>query len=665
MIPELGHFALVLALCIAFAQATLPLIGVKRGNDVLMGFARPAAIAQFAFIAIAFGALAYSFAINDFTVAYVAANSNTHLPLIYRLTAVWGAHEGSLLLWVTILGCWTFAVAVFSRRLPQDVRASVLSVMAWVSIGFLLFMLLTSNPFTRQFPAPLQGRDLNPLLQDPGMVSHPPTLYMGYVGFSVAFAFAIAALIGGRLDAAWARWTRPWTTAAWLFLTVGITLGSWWSYRELGWGGWWFWDPVENASFMPWLVGTALIHSLSVTEKRGAFKSWTVLLAICAFSLSLLGTFLVRSGVLVSVHAFSEDPKRGMFILAFLAVVVGAAMLLYAVRAPLLKSDVAEVRWFSREGLLLLNNVLLVVAAGAVLLGTLYPIVLSGFDFGKISVGPPYFNTVFVPLFSPLVVLVGFAMVVRWRHGGKAREVWRRVRVPLGLAVLVGVLLPWWGVGASTLAVTAALIMAMWAIVSALAEPVRRFRHHGAGWSGLARTPRGVWGMTLAHCGLGITIIGITLASAYSIRHDVSLKPGQSAEVHGYTFRLDNTTQARGPNYQANTADITVGRNGHTYTVLHPQKRYYDGQMGNAYTEAGIDWHPTYDLYASLGDRAPDGGWSMRLYYKPFVTWIWYGGLIMGLGGVLAASDRRYRLALRAGARERELAATLDPLLQS
>ena len=648
MIPELGHYALILALCLAVLQGTVPLVGVQTGRASLVRLARPAALGQWAFIALGFAALAYSFAVNDFSVAYVAANSNTHLPLMYRLTAVWGAHEGSLLLWIFILGCWTAAVALFSRHLPRELQASVLAVMGWVSMGFLLYMLLASNPFARQFPAPLQGRNLDPLLQDPGMISHPPMLYMGYVGFSVAFAFAIAALIGGRLDAAWARWTRPWTTAAWTFLTVGITLGSWWSYRELGWGGWWFWDPVENASFMPWLAGTALIHSLAVTEKRGAFKSWTVLLAICAFSLCLLGTFLVRSGVLVSVHAFSSNPKRGIFILMILGVLVGASLLLYAIRAPYLKSDV-EIELFSREGLLLLNNVLLLVAAGAVLLGTLYPIVLSGFNFGKISVGPPYFDAVFAPLFMPLVVLIGFALVVRWHHGGHWRDVVRRLRWPLGLAVAIGTVLPWWGVGASGLAVTSALIMAVWAIMTGLAEPWRRVRHHGAGLSALTRMPRATWGMTFAHVGLGITVIGITLASAYSIRRDVNLKPGQSAEVHGYTFRLEHTTNLQGPDYHGVTTDVWVGRNGHRYALLKAEKRQYVGsQSGSVFTKAAIDWHPTYDLYVALGNQTPDGGWTMRLYYKPFVTWIWYGGLLMGLGGLLAVSDRRYRLAVHA-----------------
>ncbi|MGH8462312.1 MAG: heme lyase CcmF/NrfE family subunit [Stenotrophobium sp.] len=659
MIPELGHFALILALGVAFVQVLVPAYGVWRRDSRALAVATSAAQAQFVLVITAYLCLTWCFVSKDFSVAYVAANSQSELPLMYRLTAVWGAHEGSLLLWVTILSGWTLAVATFNRRLPAEVAATTLAVLGFVSIGFLLFMLLTSNPFERLFPVPQDGHDLNPLLQDPGFIIHPPMLYMGYVGFSVAFAFAIAALITGRLDAAWARWTRPWTTTAWMFLTLGITLGSWWAYNELGWGGWWFWDPVENASFMPWLAGTALIHSLAVTEKRGLLKSWTVLLAIIAFGLSLLGTFLVRSGVLVSVHAFATDPARGIFILGFLGTVLGLSFLLYAWRAPRLVSE-GEMELFSREGLLLINNVFLITACASVLLGTLYPLAVDALHLGKISVGPPYFNAVFVPLFAPLLLLVGLAAAVSWKRA-KAREVWRRSRMPLLVAVVIAVLLPLTLEYKLSLPVMAGSFLGLWAIVTAGQELWRRINTKSDFLAGLRGVPRGVWGMSLAHFGLGVWALGICFVSAYSIERDVRLAPGSTAELGGYGFQLEGVSARRGPNYKSDYGSVSIEHHGRTIAQLHPEKRLYDA-TGSLQTESSVDFNLLRDLYVSMGEPMDNGDWTLRLYVKPMMRMVWLGGVLMFLGGLLAATDRRYRLSrtVENAAADTALAAAAD-----
>ncbi|HET7394818.1 MAG TPA: heme lyase CcmF/NrfE family subunit [Gammaproteobacteria bacterium] len=636
MIPELGHLALILALCLAVAQAGFGLIGPWRKQLIWMSVARPAAVAQAGFVILAFAALAYAFLTNDFSVQYVADNSNTALPWPYRITAVWGAHEGSLLLWVTVLGLWTIAVARFSRHLPLELVSRVLGVLGVISIGFLLFMLFTSDPFTRLLPPVEQGRDLNPILQDPAMAIHPPMLYTGYVGFSVAFAFAIAALLGGRMDAAWARWSRPWTLVAWLFLTFGITLGSWWSYYELGWGGWWFWDPVENASFMPWLVGTALVHSLVVTEKRGAFKSWTALLAIAAFSLSLLGTFLVRSGVLISVHAFATDPKRGIFILGMIAVFVGAALTLYAWRSPTLSSG-GGFKPFSRETLLLLNNILLVVAAGAVLLGTLYPLVLDALDLGKLSVGPPYFKAVFIPIMLPFLVLIGIGPYVRWKRGD-SRDTLRAVRISAAVTLLLAVVCIALAGSQTSLMLVIGIVLGIWAILSALREPIHRLRARHDGRH--ITLPRGMIGMSLAHLGAGVLVLGITITSILGVEEDRVMSPGDTASVAGYQFKFDGVHNVQGPNYQADQGVFHVMRNGSEVTTMLPEKRQFTTTVT---TEAAIDPGLFRDIYVALGNPLDNGAWSVRLQYKPLVRFIWLGGVFMMLGGILAASDRRYR----------------------
>lgn len=639
MIPELGQWALILALIAAVLQGVVPIAGLMRNDSRLVAVGHSGASAVFALVVLSYVCLSWSFVENDFSVLYVASNSHSELPLMYRLSAVWGAHEGSLLLWILMLAGWSFAVSRFNRRLPADVAGVALAVLGLISVGFLLFTLLTSNPFERIFPVPLEGRDLNPLLQDPGLIIHPPMLYMGYVGFSVAFSFAIAALVSGRLDSAWARWTRPWTTTAWLFLTAGIVLGSWWAYHELGWGGWWFWDPVENASFMPWLVGTALIHSLAVTEKRGLLKSWTVLLAILAFSLSLLGTFLVRSGVLISVHAFATDPERGVFILAFLAVVVGGALSLYAWRAPQL-STAGEVRWFSREGLLLLNNVFLVVSAAAVLIGTLYPLLLDALGMGKVSVGPPYFNSVFIPLMAPLVILIGFASVMPWKRG-RLQTVQQRLRIPLVLAVVIGVLLAWIYDAGLKLAVLCGSIMGCWALLTAFQDLFRRAREP----MDLFRQPGSIWGMALAHAGIGVTVLGISFVSVLSVERDVQLRPGESADIAGYRFQFEGTRVVEGPNYSADRGTLRVfSEDEQPIAVLLPEKRRYRSQQ-QIMTDAEVNYSLARDLYASLGEPLNNGAWSLRLYYKPMMRLVWLGGILMVLGGILAASDRRYRAA--------------------
>jgi cytochrome c-type biogenesis protein CcmF len=643
MVPEIGQFALILALLLALVQGTLPILGAQRGIASWMALARPVAQGQFLFVAAAFACLAYSFVTNDFSVLNVANHSNSRLPVHYRLAATWGSHEGSLLLWVLMLTVWTLAVTLASRHLPQEMVARVLGVMGLVNVGFLLFMLTTSNPFERLFPAAADGRDLNPLLQDPGMVFHPPMLYMGYVGFSVAFAFAIAALLGGRLDATWARWSRPWTTAAWCFLTLGIMIGSWWAYYELGWGGWWFWDPVENASFMPWLVGTALVHSLAVTDKRGSFKAWTVLLAICAFSLSLLGTFLVRSGVLTSVHAFATDPRRGVFILAFLAVVIGGSLALFAARAP--KVGVGgKFDMVSRESMLLVNNVLLIVAAGSVLLGTLYPLFLDALSGGttKISVGPPYFEAVFVPIMTPLVFLMGVGPLARWKEA-RLPDLWTRLKWALGVSLATALALPFVA-GSWKPLVSFGLLLALWLVAATVVNVKERIRNlHGGLAARLASQPRGYWGMTLAHLGIAVFIVGVTLVKGYETERDVRMAVGDTVQVGGYTFRFDGVRDVPGPNYRASRGAVDVSRDGRSIETLHPEKRIYTAQQ-MPMTEAAIDTGPFGDIYVSLGDPVGDGSWAVRVYHKPFVTWIWFGCILMALGGFIALTDRRYRI---------------------
>ncbi|MDX6575390.1 MAG: cytochrome c-type biosis protein CcmF [Blastocatellia bacterium] len=651
MIPEIGQIALILALMLAVTQATLPLIGAARGIPQLIAVARPTAQAQFIFVAVAFCCLAYSFISNDFSVLNVATNSNSQLPLQYRLAATWGSHEGSLLLWTFMLTIWMVAVSLFSNHLPREMVARVLSVMAVISTGFLLFMLLTSNPFQRLIPVPPDGHDLNPLLQDPAMVAHPPMLYMGYVGMCVAFAFAISALIGGRLDATWARWSRPWTTVAWMFLTCGIALGSFWAYYELGWGGWWFWDPVENASFMPWLVGTALIHSLAVTEKRGGFKSWTVLLAIAAFSLSLLGTFLVRSGVLTSVHAFATDPKRGIFILGFLTVVIGGSLALYAWRAKQVGLG-SKFEVFSRESLLLTNNVLLIVAAGSVLLGTLYPLFVDALNLGKLSVGPPYFNSVFVPLMAPAAFLIGVGPIARWKHA-KIPELAVRLRLAFALSLVTAVILPF-VIGGWKWRASLGLLLFCWIVATSIQNILSRVRSQSGELSLLSRLKapsRSYYGMHLAHIGVAVFIAGVTVVTSYQTERDVKMNIGDTVSVGGYEFRLDNLAQYKGPNFKAVRADMEVTKNGSPVTVMHPEKRAFT-VSGNATSETAIDRSVWRDLYLSLGDEVPGGGWTVRVYHKPLVNWIWGGALLMAIGGGFAVTDRRYALASRKQARE-------------
>jgi len=645
MIPEIGHFALILALCVAVVQGSLPIYGAAIGSSTLMSVAKPAARGQFLLVLLAFCCLGYAFAAKDFSVLYVAATSNSQLPLHYRLAAIWGAHEGSLLLWVFILSIWMVAVSFFSTHLPEAMRARILGVMGLVSVGFLLFMLTVSNPFERLIPAAFDGRDLNPLLQDPGMVIHPPMLYMGYVGFSVAFSFAIAALLGGTLDAAWARWSRPWTTVAWCFLTVGVAMGSGWAYYELGWGGWWFWDPVENASFMPWLAGTALIHSLAVTDKRGGFKAWSVLLAILAFSLSLLGTFLVRSGVLTSVHAFATDPKRGLFILVFLAVVIGGSLILYAWRAPRVGLG-GGFSIISREGMLLANNVLLVAALGSVLLGTLYPLFLDALDLGKISVGPPYFDTVFVPLMTPAIFLMGIGPLAQWKKASLP-ELATRLRWAFAVSVATALALPF-VLGHWTPLVSLGLLLAIWIVTTAAVDLRERLAHADGSslLSRLAAMPRSYWGMVLAHCGVALFIVGVTMVKGFEVEQDLRMNVGQTATIGGYTFRFDGTQQYKGPNYIAARGTFRVSQDGRDVTVMYPEKRRYNVQ-NQTMTEAAISPGFARDLYVSLGEPLDDGAWSVRLYHKPFVDWIWGGCLTMALGGLLAISDRRYRLAWR------------------
>ena len=635
MIPEFGHYALILALCIAVIQGVLPLVGAHYGRREFLVLARPAAQTTFMLLAVAFTILAWSFYVNDFSVLYVAEHSNSQLPVIYRLGAVWGGHEGSLLLWIFLLSTWTILVAQLSKALDEFMVARVIGVLGLVTSGLLLFVLTTSNPFEQLLPAAQDGRSLNPLLQDPGLVFHPPMLYMGYVGFSVAFAFAIASLLSGRLDAAWARWSRPWTTAAWVFLTLGIALGSWWAYYELGWGGWWFWDPVENASFIPWLVGTALLHSLAVTEKRGGFKSWTVLLAITAFSLSLLGTFLVRSGVLTSVHAFATDPRRGIFILIFLSLVVGSSLALYAWRAP--KNTLGgKFSLSSRETFILLGNVFLVVSAGSVLLGTLYPLLIDALHLGKISVGPPYFNSVFVPIMIPLLVLMGIGPWTNWKNTDLISVI-KRLWLAGLVAVLAGITIPLI-MGQFTWLAGLGFLLAFWVIASGCQQIVRQAK--------LGKPTRSFIGMQLAHLGIPIFVIGVTMVGAYQEEKDVRMFAGDTVNVGGYQIQLESVSTVAGPNYEAMRGTFILAKNGTTQASLYPEKRsYFSSTM--PMTEAAIDVGLTRDIYVSLGEELNDTSWAVRVYYKPFVDWIWGGCLLMALGGVLAISDKRYRMKLR------------------
>ena len=644
MIPQIGHYSLILAFCFAIVQGTLPLVGVWQNNKTLANLAVPAARMQFLLITIAFLSLEYAFYTDDFSVLYVASTSNSHLPLMYKLAALWGGHEGSMLLWVSILGLWTMAVTMFAKALPDSFRVRLIAVMGMVSMGFLAFVLFTSNPFERLIPAALDGRDLNPLLQDPGMVFHPPVLYMGYVGFSVAFAFAIAALLDGKLDITWARWTRPWTTVAWVFLTLGIAFGSKWAYYELGWGGWWFWDAVENASFMPWLVGTALIHSLAVTEKRDAFKVWTVLLSICAFSLSLLGTFLVRSGVLTSVHAFATDPRRGVFILLYLVVVIGGALLLFALRAPKVglgeKFDVV-----SRESMLLANNVVLAAAAGSVLLGTMYPLLMDALGAGKISVGPPYFDAVFVAIMAPGLFLMGLGPLAKWKKASLP-EIGTRLRVAAVISVVSAILVPFL-MGKITLMLVVGVFMGIWVTSTTLILLRNRIVARQDTTPNLVDNLKGIplafYGMLLAHLGIGVFILGVTLVKGYESEQDLRMDKNDIAKIGNLDFKFDGVAKIQGPNYESAQGTFTVTSNGKQVAVLQPEKRFYPVQ-GSVMTEADIKPGLVKDLYVSLGEPLEDGSWSVRIYIKPFVQWIWAGAILMALGGFCALADKRYRI---------------------
>ncbi|WP_298773324.1 heme lyase CcmF/NrfE family subunit [uncultured Shewanella sp.] len=639
MIPELGHFSLILGLAFALLLATVPLVGVARKDQYLVGYARPLTYGMFTFISFAILALGYSFAVDDFSVAYVANHSNSLLPFFFKLAAVWGGHEGSLLFWVFALSVWTVAVALLSRNLEAAFVARVLAILALVIAGFVFFMLLTSNPFERLFPMPMEGRDLNPMLQDVGLIIHPPMLYLGYVGFSVSFAFAIAALMSGRLDSAWARWTRPWTLTAWVFLTAGIALGSWWAYYELGWGGWWFWDPVENASFMPWLIGTALVHSLIVTEKRGTFRNWTVLLSIFAFSLSLLGTFIVRSGVLTSVHSFASDPSRGMFILLLLGITVGGSLTLFAFRASNMKSP-ARFELNSKETMLLACNLILTVACGTVLLGTLYPLIIDGLGMGKISVGPPYFNAVFVPIVLVLFGVMGIGPIIRWKKS-KAGELKKQLLLPAVVALLTGIAVPFIAGGAFNLWVMLGITAATWVTLATLKAGYHLLTN-SQGQLQFSRLTGSQWGMLIAHIGIAVSIVGATMVSNYSIEKSVRMGPGITKELAGYEFSYLETKQVPGPNYMAQQGQIQVSKNGNPVALLQPERRQYTVQVMSM-TEAGIDWGIFRDLYITMGDPINSTEFAVRLNYKPFVRWLWFGAIFMSLGGLLAALDKRYR----------------------
>ena len=641
MIPELGQFSLILALLVVLALTVLPLLGAQSGNQLLMLTGRSLATGFFVLIVIAFICLVYAFVHDDFSVAYVSSNSNSLLPVYYKISAVWGGHEGSLLLWVLMLAGWTLAIATFSKSLPLDMQARVLSVMGFVAVGFLLFMIFTSNPFERILPlAPQEGSDLNPLLQDIGLIIHPPVLYMGYVGFSATFAFAIAALMAGRLDSAWARWSRPWANMAWGFLTVGIALGSWWAYYELGWGGWWFWDPVENASFLPWLVGTALIHSLAVTEKRGMFKSWTILLAIFTFSLSLLGTFLVRSGVLTSVHAFANDPERGVFILIFLLLVVGGSLTLYALRAPVVKS-LPGFNWLSRETLLLGNNILLTITMTTVLLGTLYPLIADALGWGKISVGPPYFNFFFLPLMGVLCLLMALGPLANWkRTTGKhlVQWLWR----PWVVSMVIGLIVPYFYNDNYSWLAALSVFLGSWIFTALIADVWHKLRNSSNRLSGLKKLSLSYHGMIIAHAGIAVTLLGVTLTSIYSEQRDVRMAVNESLAVDDFVFVLQEVRKIEGPNYIADEAIISVTEDGKPIPDMRPQKRRYLAG-GNVMTEVALEVGFFRDLYVAMGEPLNDGAWAMRVHFKPFVRWIWLGALMMAFGATLSVADKRYR----------------------
>ncbi|HHW7446000.1 TPA: heme lyase CcmF/NrfE family subunit [Pasteurella multocida] len=641
MIAELGNYALALSLAIAMLVAIFALWGAEKNHIQLMSLARPMTYGLFISLTVAFVALFYLFAVNDFSVQYIVNNSNTNLPLHYRLSAVWGSHEGSLLLWIWLLTLWGAAVAWFSKQLPQEAVARVLGIMGIISIGFLIFVLFTSNPFDRTFPDfPVDGKELNPLLQDVGLIFHPPLLYMGYVGFSVAFAFAIASLMTGKLDTAWARWSRPWTMAAWVFLTLGIVLGSWWAYYELGWGGWWFWDPVENASLMPWIAGTALLHSLAVTEKRGSFKAWTVLLAILAFSLCLLGTFLVRSGILVSVHAFASDPTRGLYILAYLVVVIGGSLVLYAYKGSQIRSRENAER-YSRETALLLNNILLMSALSVVLLGTLLPLVHKQLGLGTISVGAPFFDQMFLIIMVPFSLLLGVGPLIKWR-----RDEFSAIRKPVILSLIVmlvaGFALPYLLQDQLTVSAVLGTMMAVFIVLLSVYELQQRATHRSAFWSGLTKLSRSHWGMVLAHLGVAMSVWGIVFSQNYSIERDVRMNVGDSVQIADYQFTFQGITEANGPNYLGGKAQVDIRRNGQVEAILFAEKRFYTVSKMTM-TEAAIDWGFTRDIYVALGENLGQDAWALRLYYKPFIRWIWFGGVFMALGGLLCMFDRRYR----------------------
>ncbi len=639
MIPEIGNFSLIIALAVALFLATVPLYGAQKNNLQLMQFSRYAVVAQFFFVLVSFLALVYSFAIDDFSVRYIATNSNSALPMIYKISAVWGDHEGSFLLWLLILSIWSMAVAYFSKSLPISMTSRVLAVMGMLSIGFLLFIIFTSNPFERLFPAPMDGRDLNPLLQDPGLAIHPPMLYMGYVGFSVVFSITIAGLISGQLDSAWARWSRPWTVIAWVFLTLGIALGSWWAYYELGWGGWWFWDPVENASFMPWLIGTALLHSLIVTEKRGAFKSWTVLLSLMAFSLSLLGTFLVRSGVLVSVHAFASDPTRGSFILAFLVLVIGGSLMLYAIRGSSMSGG-GHFNLFSKDTFMLLGNILLSVACAMVLLGTLYPLLDQMIDLGKLSVGEPYFNAVFVPIMLPALVIMSMAPLMRWKSD-RFDRVFKQMLIPLAVALSVGIALFFIEKGSVMISVSVGLAALI--VSSVVMSFINRVKSKSVG-STLKKIPLSFYGMNLAHIGVAVFIVGVTFTESMSLQKDLRMEQGDTISLGGYAFTFEGASSHQGPNYIAYEGAVSIiDPDGESIGVLTPQKRVYQVR-GMPMTEAGIDAGLFRDLFVALAEQLENGAWSLRIYYKPFIRWIWLGCILMALGGFIAVMDKRYRL---------------------
>ncbi|MGR2738735.1 heme lyase CcmF/NrfE family subunit [Billgrantia sp. Q4P2] len=656
MVAELGNFALVLALCLALAQSVLPLVGAQLNEARLMRSARFLAAGQFVFLSLSLAVLTWAFVASDFTVRYVAGHSSLGQPLIYKITAVWGGHEGSLLLWVFTLGAWSVAVACFSQSLPREMLARVLAVLGMVSVGFIAFTLFTSNPFARIVPGPMDGRGMNPLLQDPGMILHPPLLYMGYVGTAVIFAFAMAALLGGRLDAAWARWSRPWTTVTWVFLTLGIAVGAWWAYYELGWGGWWFWDPVENASFLPWLTATALMHSLAVSEKRGGFKVWTLMLAIVTFALTVLGAFIVRSGVITSVHAFATDPERGVFILGMLTATLLGALTIYAWRAPKVGLGGAFA-WYSRESLLLANNVLLTVACAAVFIGTLYPLALDAFGLGKISVGPPYFDAVFAPLMLPLLLLVGLAPSVLWKQANPG-ETFRQLRWALLVSVVAGGLWPL-TLGTWRPMTALALMLATWIVLTALVDIHKRM---GSARQPLATRLRRITrpsflGMHLAHVGLALVVVAIAMVNTYEVERDVRMAPGQTASAAGFDFTLLRMETVRGPNWEADQAVVEVTRDGRPVALLHPQRRYYDTHAQMPMNQASLHRTATRDVYVSLGERLVGDAWSFRLYYKPYMFWMWSGAILLALGGLLAAADKRYRLARNRVTRpQRELA---------